>query len=71
MDKQAIESQEHNAKFTEKIVAMQAEFDSSSKKTLETYSEKQKVLEETCKRQEQELIRMNHQDRVSSVFVFK
>nr|CAB3250909.1 GRIP1-associated protein 1-like [Phallusia mammillata] len=66
MDKQAIESQEHNAKFTERIVAMQAEFDSATQRTTETYAEKEKVLEETCKRQEQELIRMNHQDRTKT-----
>nr|XP_009859967.1 GRIP1-associated protein 1-like isoform X2 [Ciona intestinalis]XP_018669335.1 GRIP1-associated protein 1-like isoform X1 [Ciona intestinalis] len=66
MDQQAVESQENNAKFTERINALLLEHETSSAKSIENYESKVKILEETCKRQEQELIRMNHQDRVKT-----
>ena len=65
IDKQAVESQESNAKYTEKIDKILSENESSSKATVEKYEEEVKTLKHTCKRQEQELIRVNQQDRVS------
>jgi len=64
MDKQAVESQENSTKYSERFVTMQADYDATIKQTKDTYEEKLKSLEQANKRQEQELVRMNHQDRV-------
>ncbi|XP_076803219.1 GRIP1-associated protein 1-like isoform X2 [Clavelina lepadiformis] len=66
MDKQAMDSQENNAKFTKRIAEMQSEYNATLKHTNNSYEEKIKALEHTCKRQEQELIRMNMQDRTKA-----
>jgi len=69
MDKQAVETQELSAKFTEQIAALKSEHQAVSKQSREQNEEKIELLENTCKKQEQELIRINHQDRVSlSIF---
>jgi chromosome segregation ATPase len=66
IDKQAVESQESNAKFTEKLEEMLSQHESSSKEVTVKYEEEVKALKHTCKRQEQELIRINQQDRVKT-----
>ena len=67
MDKQAVESQEMNSRFTEQITSLKSEHDVILKENKEKYEEKVALLETTCKRQEQELIRINQQDRVSAL----
>ena len=66
MDKQAVESQELSAKYTEQITALKDEHKAESKRHREQNEEKIELLENTCKKQEQELIRINHQDRVGT-----
>lgn len=64
MDKQAVDSQENSARFSEQITAMRIEHEAAIKQSKEGTEKKIKTLESTCKKQEQELIRINHQDRV-------
>uniref|UniRef100_H2ZJH5 GRIP1-associated protein 1 n=1 Tax=Ciona savignyi TaxID=51511 RepID=H2ZJH5_CIOSA len=66
MDQQAVESHENNDKFTKRINTLISEHQSTTAQTVDNYESKIKLLEETCKRQEQELIRINHQDRLKT-----
>ena len=66
MDRQAVEAQEMNAKYSAQISDLKSEYASSSKQAEEMYESKLNELETRCKKQEQELTRMSHQDRVSA-----